>query len=273
MPAFDHHFMPLHPHLEGDSYLQLESQGPINFETTSGNTLFVRFLCLDEQVRVIAVTVPKAATSHKDMLKWMKQIMEGAITAIRLTVDPEALPLLVGDGFVNLMYQADEPEPRYQVVMGFRRNQEYRLDINNVFGVFCMISNRTLAPIAALLAEGQVPTIPPQYRILSLIRAIELLYPAEGDRRVALERFEEHFVDLKLSDRPFRNALPELRTRCAHGRSRGREIPDPFVGIGYNEPHLLRLIVLLRSVIAHGLHVLHGLELSGVQHGIGPTDA
>lgn len=268
MPAFDHHFMPLHPSLEGDSYLYLQSQGLINFQTNSGHALAVRFLCLDEQVRVIAVTIPEAAAGHSDQSKWMKQIMENAISALRLSVDPEASPLFTPNGFVNLMYQADEPEPRYQVAIAFPRNPEYRLNINNVLGVFGAISNRTLAPIAALLAEGQVPNLPPHYRVLSLIRAIELLYPEEHGRSAALDQFEHHFAPLGISDHPFRKALPQLRTRCAHGRSRGRTNPEPFIGIGYNEPHLLPLMALLQSVIAHGLHALHGLELGGVQHKI-----
>lgn len=266
MPAFDHHFMPLHPPLEGDRYLQLQSQGLIVYRTNSGHDLHVRFLCLDEQVRVIAVTIPEGASGHEDQSKWMKQIMENAISALRLSVDPEAAPIITGNGFINLMYQSDEPEPRYQVVIAFPRNPDYRLNINHVLGVFEAISNRDLASISALLAEGQVPAIPPHYRVLSLIRAVELLYPDERDRGVALSQFDAHFAELGISPQPLANALPQLRTRCAHGRSRGRQNPEPFVGIGYNEPHLLSLLTLLQSIVAHGLRELHGMEIGGVQH-------
>jgi hypothetical protein len=270
MAAFEHHFMPLYPPLETGSYLKLQSQGLINFETGSGHTLFVRFLCLDEQVRVIAVTVPEPAARHQDLPKWMKQIVEGALSAIRLSVDREAAPLFTGDGFINLMYQSDDPEPRFQFEIAFPRNPEYSLNINHVLGVFGAICNRTLAPIAALLAEGQVPTIPPHYRVLSLIRAIELLYSDERELSGALDHFQYHFTKLAISDQPFRNALPQLRTRCAHGRSRGRTNPEPFVGIGYNERHLMPLLGLLQSVIARGLRTLHGLEMGETQNRIEP---
>lgn len=268
MPAFDHHLMPLHPPLEGDSYLRLQSQGSIDFRTNSGHDLRVRFLCLDEQVRAIAVTVPEIASGHKHQSKWMKQIMETAISALRLSVDPEAAPIVAGDGFINLMYQSEEPEPRYQVAIAHVRNPEYRLDISRVLGVFGVINNRALASILALLTEGQVPTIPPHYRMLSLIRALELLYPVKEDLRIALGRFDQHFAELGISTYPLASALPQLRTRCAHGRSRARQNQEPFVGIAYDEPHLLPMLTLLRSIVAHGLHELHGIELGGVQHGI-----
>jgi len=66
MPAFEHHFMPLQPMLEDEQYLNLQSRGLIDYETKSGHELKVRFLCLDEQVRVIAVTVPEEARTHSD---------------------------------------------------------------------------------------------------------------------------------------------------------------------------------------------------------------
>jgi hypothetical protein len=182
MPAFDHHFMPLYPPLEGEAHLQLQSQGLINYRTNSGDTVSVRFLCLDQQVRVIAVTIPRAAAGDRDLPNWMKQIMENAISALRLSGDPEAQPLFTGEGFINLMCQSDEPEPSYEIAIAFQRNPEYVLDIANVIGVFGAISNRQLSAIAALLAEGQVPSFPPHYRALSLIRAIELLYPDEVER-------------------------------------------------------------------------------------------
>jgi hypothetical protein len=266
MPAFDHHFMPLYPPLEEGAHLQLQSQGLINYKTKSGDTLLVRFLCLDEQVRVIAVTIPRAAAGHRDQPKWMKQIMENAISALRLSGDPEAQPLFTGEGFINLMFQSDEPEPRYEVAIAFQRNPEYVLDIANVIGVFGAISNRHLSAVAALLAEGQVPSFPPHYRALSLIRAIELLYPDEAERGAALDRFQQHFASLNIGNQPFRNALPQLRTRCAHSRSRGRANPEPFVGIGYNETQLPSLVRLLQSVVAHGVQVTHGINFGGVQH-------
>ena len=271
MPAFDHHFMPLHPTVEGDDYKALESKGLITFATQAGYELTVRFLCLREQVRIIAVTVPRAAASHKDLHKWMKQIMETAISALRLSVEPEANPVYTASGFISLMYQSDDPEPKYQVRFGTTVNPDYRLSIEHVVGVFGAISTKALAPIAALFAEAQMPSLPIHYRVLSLVRAIELLYEDERQRAAVLDAFEPHFAKLNISDQPFRSALPQIRTRCAHGRSRGRTNPRPFVGIGYNETELRPLFDLLRSVVAHALSNVHKLTLAGVEHQPAPA--
>jgi len=197
----------------------------------------------------------------------MKQVIDTAISALSLTQAPEASPIFHGDGFFNLMYQSDDPEPSYQILMRLVRDPNYRLDINNLCGVYVAICNKQLAPIAALLAEGQVPSIPPHYRVLSLIRGLELLYEDERERNLALEAFEDHFAGLQISAAKFVNALPQLRTRCAHGISRGRDNPEPFVG--YNERNLLSLASLLRSVLAHGLYSKHGLLVMGAEYKLG----
>ena len=266
MPAYEHHFLPLHPPLDGDSYARLESQGLIEFQTKSGHTLHIRFLCLEEQVRVIAISLPENAAAHADKSIWMKQIIDCVIAAIRLSVDREASPIAMPQGFLNMMYFSDDPEPRYRMVIDPVLNPDYRLDIRKVLGVFGVIHHRQLAPISALLAESQLPSLPPHYQILSLVRALELLYPDEADRGAALDRFEAPFAALHIGRGRFRNALPEIRTRCAHGRSRGRTNPEPFVGIGYNEANLFGLARLLRSIVADGLQTLHGIQFGGQQH-------
>jgi hypothetical protein len=47
MPAYEHHFTPLYPPLEGEEYKRLENRGLINFHTNSPHELRLRFLCLD----------------------------------------------------------------------------------------------------------------------------------------------------------------------------------------------------------------------------------
>lgn len=266
MLAFDHHLLPLHPMLEGDDHRALESKGLITYATKSGYELKVRFLCHNEQVRIVAVTIPRAAADHEDVSKWMKQIMENAISALRLSVDPEASPICLATGFINLMYQSDDPEPNCPARFEAQFNPNYHLSIEHVIAVFSTISTKALAPIAGLLAEAQVPSFPVHYRVLSLVRAIELLYEDKQQQAAALDAFQPHFAALNISDRQFRSALPEIRARCAHGRSSERVEPQPFVGIGYNEPELRSLYELLRSVVAHAIQTMHNLALGGIEH-------
>lgn len=263
MPAYEHHFTPLSPPTTQEENGLLSTLGMLNFETQSGHILVLRYLGFAEQIRVIAVTATEDAVRHERFAKWMKQIVETALTAIRLSVDPMAEPFYHGDAFVNMMYQSDDPEPGYPAVITETTNEHFRLSIGQTLGVFQAIATSELAPIAALLAEGQMPTIPPHYRVLSLVRAIELLYENGRERSDALDEFQAQFAALGISQRPFRTALPEIRNRCAHGRGRGRNQPSPFTGIGYGEASLRALTLLLRSVVARGIQLRHGLQFRG----------
>lgn len=261
MVGFHHHFTPLAPAIANDELGKLETLGTINFDTKSGFKLIARLLGFDERVRVIAVTVPEAAASHEDHSKWHKQIVENALAAIRLTADSEAHPVFLGSGFLTFMYESDDAEPSFQIGITYAQNADYRLNIPNVLGVWQAIATKEISPIAALLAESQFLPIPPQYRVLSLVRAVELLFGEGDERNSALDQFQDEFAALDISISPFRSALPQLRTRCAHGRSRGRKNPEPFVGIGYNEPTLLPLIDLLQAVVVSGMRDRFGLEI------------
>jgi hypothetical protein len=254
MPAYDHHFMPLEPAPATDEEcLALVTLGTINFDTKSGHALVVRFLGTNIGVSVIATTIPEATSGHADQDKWLRQIMETSLTAIRLTYDQAAQPVYTSDGFLNLLQQTDDPNPNYRFPIKRFIHPEFRVNIRNVLGVFGAIHGPLTAPVAALLADAQYPSTPPHYAVLSLVRALELLWPEDADRDNILAAREDEFAALKLSTRPFRNALPEIRNRCAHGHSRGRTKPDPYVGVGYNNP-LRPLVRLLLSIVARGLN-------------------
>lgn len=266
MSKFQHHFTPLSPATTAEENAALIIHRAVPFITKSQNELMIRYLGDPLQIRIIAVTATQEAANHPDFSKWMKQIVETSLTAIRLSVDAAAEPIYNGDGFLNLMYEADDPLPIYPAVVSLTGNPDYVFDFDQMLGVYQAIANRTVAPIAALLAEAQMPAVPPHYRVLSLVRAVELLFPDESERSSALDRFNGQFQNFGVSTRPLRNALPEIRNRCAHGRGRGRNDPEPFVGIGYNEATLIPLARLLRSIVAYGLIERHGLQMGGMVH-------
>lgn len=253
MAAFDHHFMPLSPPPRTEEECKnLTPLGTINADTKIGHILTVRFLGTQRGISVIAVTIPESVANHEDQNRWMRQIMETSLTAIRLTYDPSAEPVYSGHGFASLLRQSDDPEPEYAVTISYVNNSDWSIDINNVIGSYQQIHESLRSPVATLLAEGQIPSMPPHYRVLSLIRAAELLWPDERIFNSILDTRNAEFLALNLSKRHFRSALAEIRTRCAHGRSRGRSNPHPYFGIGYNE-QLGPLIKLLSSIIVQGL--------------------
>lgn len=269
MPDYAHHFVPLFPPLSAEELPTLETLGLIRMDTSAGFTLVCRLQGCAEQIRVIAVTEPRGADQHPDHSEWHKQLVENAITAIRLSVDSEAHPIYTADGFITCWCEDDNAEPTYSLALMFDHNPDYRLNVRNVIGVYGEISNREAAPIAALVAESQFAPIPPHYRVLSAIRAIELLHQDEHARNAVLDTYEDGFRALNISTSPFRAAFYQLRTRCAHGRSRGRVNPEPFVGIGYNEPALVPLLNLLKTIVVDGLRERFGMAIvDGRDHAV-----
>lgn len=263
MPAFEHHYIPLHPApATKEECDELATLGTLNYDTKAGVTLVVRLLGTEAKgIRVIAIALPEAGVGHKTLAKWFKQIVETALASIRLTYDQDAQPEYTTNGFMNLMTQSDAPEPEYGFPIQITHNADWRLNINNVMGVFGDIHGKGKADIAALLAESLVSSLPPHYAVLSLVRAIELLWPVEADLHAILNAREAEFAALEISQRPFRNALPELRNKCAHAHGRGRGEPEPWVGLGYNNPVVRPLKLLLTSIVARGLRDIHGVAI------------
>ncbi len=255
--AYEHHFTPLHP-LTEEERGALQVMATINFDTRADHKLMVRLLGTSSSIDVIAVTIPTVARDAPERLKWMTQIVETAITALRLSGDPETQPLFVEEGFFNCMYESDDPEPTCPITFQYHRHPEYKVNVGSILGIWGAIANKRVNSIAALLAEAQVPSLPPHYAVLSLIRAIELLWPDAGLRTAALDSRQEEFAALGISTRLFRNALPEIRSRCAHGQGRGEAAP--YFGIGYNNTNLRPLKRLLGSIVVAGLKELHGVE-------------
>lgn len=262
MPAYEHHFTPLVPPLGPGEHLRLEAKGEMKIDTGTGYQMHVRFLCLDEEVRVIAVTVPEQIIGHADFLNWMKFAIENSVSALRLSVQPNAMPFYNGDNFINVMYQSDDPEPAVPFEIGYSVNNEYKLDIGRVTGAFSAFCQKGVPRIAALLGESQVNFYPPQFKILSLMRALELLYPEPKHRDEIYLLFEDSFASLNVSDKKLKNALPQIRNRCAHGKGRGDE--SPFVGIAYNEGKLSSLVSLLRNMVMYGMGDVHNIKFGGI---------
>lgn len=263
MPKFDHHFLPLSP--PPSSRAELDALeivwSCIVYLPNSAQPVCVRFLGNQHFIQVIAVTVPEAERANEHLQEWFKQIFETSIAALRLSVQPQATPIYLSNGFVTAVTQTADPEPIYGLIMDVVQNSEYRLNNEHLGGVFEALFCKPFSSAAALFAESQLNHLPVHYRVLSLVRTLECLYPTPSDRNAALESFEAEFASLKISKRKFVGALPEIRTRCAHGVSNGRTPPKPFVGIGYDNGQLHHLIGLLTSVVIRGFHSIHDLPI------------
>ncbi len=114
-------------------------------------------------------------------------------------------------------------------------------------------------PAAAVsaLSEALRLDIPRHYRLLSLCRALELLIPNDRERSQWLDAYEDEFRALNVDLKRFRNYLPQLRNRCAHGQV-SRE--PPIFGIVSGGVPTGVFDLLTKAVIAK-LNETSGLQI------------
>lgn len=265
MPKFDHYFLPLDP--PPSSKAQLDALNVIwscvVHHPNAVEPVCVRYIGTQHYVQVIAITLPKVERDNEHIEEWFKQIFETSITALRLTTQSQATPIYGPIGFMTAMVQNDDPEPNYSLVMENKFELNRTINGQHIGSVFEFLFCKPFSSAASLFAESQLCYLPPHYRLLSLVRALELLYPNESERKNALSRFETQFASLGISERPFKNALHEIRASCAHGVPNGRKPPKAFVGIGYGNGQLHALIGLLTLVVSRAFQVIHGLPFEG----------
>jgi hypothetical protein len=223
----------------------------IPFHTKTG-TLIIRLLGRPHTVDVVAVTIPDTITvSDEQKSKWVQEIGNHMVAVLRLTHDVDVDVLRNGDGLLSACTEeVEDPIPRYPLFYSFNVNDDHVADVANMARVFAQTLYKDIAPIMSLIAESQTPSVPTHYKVLSLIRALELLIPDDLDRANHLNQYEERFQKLEVSAQPFKNFIPVLRTRCAHGVSRGRVTPVPLVSqVFTQEKFLVPVLRLLRAIV------------------------
>ena len=259
MPKYFHHFLPLYPPVPLGELANVTSLHEIEFRTKTGHSMVIRLLGRPHTIDVIAVSAGTDVPSEKRS-EWIKLIGNHMIAVLRVTYDVNADVIRNQDGIFNLCTESDDPVPDYTVAIEAGVHLDHIIDVNNIGGVFCSTMTPEKMPIMALLAEAQTPSIPVHYKILSLIRALEIMLPADKDRYEWLDRYEGPFSALNVSKRPFRNALHELRTKCAHGVSRGDG--KPFVEQAYDAiPGMVPLLQLLRTVVGDQVRIRYDIQL------------
>lgn len=236
----------------------MKELGQAVYATKTKHELVVRLLGRQHTIDVVAVSIPEEAP-QEPRPGWLKQIFEHMLTALRLSYEPRTDVVRTGDAFLTAMNQTDNAQPTYGLAFVENINSDHMVDIKNVLGLFRGTATVEQATTMALLAESQLPTMPPHYQALSLIRALELLFE-KREMRDWYDRFENEFASLGASRQKFKNAVAEMRTRCAHGVSRGGA--PPFTGIGINnEDHLRPVITLLRKVVAEAIKDRFGIPM------------
>lgn len=247
MPSFFHHLVPLDPPPQEQDRLQICCLQQIPFHTKSGHTLQVGLLGRPHTVDAIAVSFPND-TPKEPRSGWIEKITNHMIATLRITCDQHADVIRNGDGFLSFCYEGESSKPEYHLLISSFIRLEHRINVSNIMGTFSETLTHERASIISLLAEAQFPPLPAHYKVLSLIRCLELLAPDEKVRYTWLSGYNLDFELLGISERKLPNALHELRTRCAHGQSRGGAAP--FVSPAFSEQaNMSKLVHLLRTIV------------------------
>jgi hypothetical protein len=258
MPKYNHHFLPLDPPVARDQLANVKPLCEALIKTTSGYELVVRLLGRPHTVDVIAVSIPEDAPDEP-RTRWLRLAFEHMLTALRLTYDHAADVARPGGQMLNAMNQTDDPIPVDGLAIIETLNEQHVVDVKNLVAVFHETSKPEIATPIALIAEGQLPTMPPHYRALSLIRALELMFE-KRPMRDWYDKYEEKFAALDVSRQKLKNAIHDIRTRCAHGVSRGGS--PPFTGVGFaNEDKLQEVVSLLRTITTDAAREIYKLNI------------
>lgn len=145
------------------------------------------------------------------------------LAAASITYSARVRPVTVGDEkFLSVGYFSDEPVPtRYIIGIQIPDELPHNWDLRSLLTMTAETARYTDA--VAALSEAMRLEIPRHYRFLALYRALELLIPGKQKRSSWLERYDALFSTLNLDTKSFRNYVPQLRARCAHGADIGRE--------------------------------------------------
>lgn len=262
MPTYFHHLLPLSPPPPTDERAEVKVQQQIPGTGIDGHPFTISLLGRSHTVDAIAITMNND-TPEDRKVKRVEAIGNHLLAALRISYDASADGIrLAHDGCLNACYESDDELPALVFDVSKNINDNHVVNYHNIAIIFSEASRLGLQSVVSLIGEAALPSLPVHYRVLSLFRAFELLIP-DSDRRAVYERFEDDFAAIGISTRHFRNAMPEIRNRCAHGWGNGA--PAPLVAQIYPElSGLGDLAALLREIVMAVLREKHGLDLKPI---------
>ena len=87
--------------------------------------------------------------------------MEHMLTVLRLCYMPDVDVIRVpADGWINLMNQTDDPDPKYPAAIGVTLNTDYSVNTRNIMAVFAETGRPATVIPLVLIAESGVPNAP-----------------------------------------------------------------------------------------------------------------
>lgn len=213
---FWHCFWPLSPPPPDHKEVRLLASAKVASE--HGWDWHICLLGRETIIDVLGVSVPasfmRSGQPYHDLVGGA---LNRAFAAASLVYSPTIRLLSLGDEqFMSLgMFSDNELPKAYGVQITMPAPSRPNWDPTSLL----TFAAHTEIPADAVgaLSEATRGDIPRHYRFLALCRALELLIPADRQRSNWLERYEDEFRALEIDPKRFRNYVPQLRNRCAHG--------------------------------------------------------
>jgi hypothetical protein len=147
----------------------------INCGMKDGRVFDISLLGTDDTIVSIRVTTPllnEDKLSNEDKNR-ITGLVEHMLAVLRLTYDVEADFVRTGNSYITMMsFVGGGQGPRLHIRgIGREINPGYKIKVHNIATVFCNTSK--LKEIVRLAADSQHPTLPIQYRYLTLYKIFE----------------------------------------------------------------------------------------------------
>jgi hypothetical protein len=145
------------------------------------------------------------------------KLIDHMIAVLRFTYNPQAELLGFGENTLSIGTHDNDGKPSLRVQVNEFVAEAPPINAGNIRNVF--IKSMNIRHLMKLLSDTQNPSIPLQYKFLSLYKVFELEF-RQKKKWVGLNEFlknyETEYRALKLSSRSLPNLLHELRDKCAH---------------------------------------------------------
>ena len=259
MARFYHHLLPLYPPPTEAERAEVACKAVTLVKNRDGAEVRISLLGRSHTVDAIAVSM-NTDVGEAEKARLVRRAGNAVLSALRIAYDPATDVIRLGTHSLNASYEDDVEEPKYTFLAKTTIDTAHVVSYDAISATFSAMASNQLEPVLSLIGEAALPALPAHYRVLSLYRAMELLTSKE-ELDEWCDEFQPAFADLKMSERAFRNAMPEIRNRCAHGAGRGRGNPAPLVAQVYPElDEISGLADLLRRMVFEMLRRKHSID-------------
>jgi hypothetical protein len=228
-------------------------------ERTTGKVWEAAILGTSSAIQAVRITIPGVENEiidpedFKSALKFRMFILD----CIRINYDSDAEYFRLQDN-IPILWNFLEPEkpPQFSVRLKDFLNPEYR--INSLGLGFLISAPPNIRPLVHLLADGNDPRLPIQFRFLSYYKIIEMHYRVTSNTK--FNKFAESFVpDFRkiysdtIAVRSLCKRLTILRDKCAHIKLSSGDLG--FSHIQAKNDDLLNSLDILRRMAIHAINI------------------